>query len=94
MEYVKFNLLQVDSVKSIEGYWEWNNAYFIERDIYISESELTPRKIAKFLRESGYLSDYSKGRIRVDLHPEYCDWFIEILDKNTSEPIFALSTIH
>ena len=94
MDYIKFNLLSVDAIKEPEGYWAWDNAYFIERDICIQESEITPRKIAKMLRKWGYLTEQSKGKIKVDMHPETMSWFIEILDASNDKPILALSTIH
>lgn len=92
--YIKFSLLSIDAWRD-EGGWYWNNVHYLEREIYILESELTPRKIARMLRDKfGVLSEHSKGRIRIDMHPEYMDWFIEICAKGTGEPIFALSTIH
>ena len=94
MEHVKFKLLSIDAWRESEGGWSWNNYFLVEDGIYILESELTPRKIARMLRKWGYLSEYSKGRIHVDMCPEYSDWFIEIQDKDTGEPVFALSTIH
>jgi len=90
---VRLKLLSIDAWRDECG-WTWNNAFIIEDGIYMDEDLITPRKIARRLREWGYLSDYSRGRIRVDMHPEYDAWFIEILDKSTREPIFALSTIH
>lgn len=91
---IKFKLLSIDAWKGYEGYWQWNNAYTIEDDIYIEETEITPRKLCRLLRNMGVLSDQSKGLVRVDMHPEYCDYFIEFCDKRTGEPVFSLSTIH
>ena len=94
MEHVKFKLLSIDAWREPEGGWTWNNCFTLEDGIYILESELTPRKIARMLRQWGYLSEYSKGRIYVDMGREYMEWFIEIQNKATGEPVFALSTIH
>ena len=93
--YVNFTLLSIDAWRDTENGWYWNDCFRIESGIFFQESEITPRKVARFLRKAGYLSDWSKGRIRVDMHKEMIDgWLIEILDKSTDEPIFALSTIH
>ena len=92
---IKFKLLSIDAWREPEGGWTWNDAFTLEDGIFLDESRLTPRKIAAFLRRSGFLNEHSAGRIRVDMHPELCDgYLIEILAKATGEPVFALSTIH
>ena len=92
-EYIKFKLLSIDAWRDECG-WYWNNCFTLEEDIFIVKTEITPRKIAAMLRKWNYLSEYSKGQIRVDMHPEYCELFIEICDKGTGKPLLALSTIH
>jgi len=92
--YVNFTLLSIDAWRYDEG-WTWNASYKIEKGIFMHTDSITPRKICRFLRNSGFLSDSSKGRVAVDMHSEICDgYLIEILDKSTREPLFALSTIH
>lgn len=89
MDYIKFDLLSIDAWRYDYG-WTWNNAYYIERDIVIAETELTPRKLCRYLRNIGVLSDQSKGLVRVDMHPESMSYQIEFCDKRTGEPVFAL----
>ena len=91
IEYEKFNLVSIDAWKDPDTGWYWNNFFMVERDIYFSLDNITPRKIAKFLRKMGALTDHSKGRIIVDMS---CDECIEIQDKNTREPLFALTQLH
>jgi len=90
LDYSKFKLVSIDAWRDCDG-WSWNNWFEIEDDIYFSEDSLTPRKIAAFLRKMGVLTEQSKGQIRVDMS---CDECIEIQDKNTFEPIFALTQLH
>ena len=95
-DQIQFKLLQIDAWRDPEGGWYWNNCYTLADDIFIDEDALTPRRILRYLRTAGFLSDYSKGRIAIDGLPSpYIDGYcIEVLDKSTREPLFALSTIH
>ena len=79
-----YELFSIDAWRSECG-WDWNNMFSLDKDIYIGSDSITPRKIFKLLR-NGYLSDYSKGKVRLD--DTGFDLVIE--DKNTGEPIFAL----
>ena len=89
---IKFTLLSVDAWRDYAG-WHWNDCFAIENDIYIEESELTSRKILKLLR-SICLSEYSKGRVRVVEDMSTDGYIFEIQNKNTGEPLFALSSVH
>jgi hypothetical protein len=82
--YTKFNLLSVDAYR--DETWQWNAWYTLEEDIFISEPELTPRKVLAMLRKWGYLTDASKGRLSV----EDDGYNIVIQNKDTFEPIMAL----
>ena len=75
-----------DAVKDSETGWVWNESYVLYDDLVFCETELTPRKILKKLRKWGYLTPSSKGRVRVESYGE----LIEIQEKNTRRPIFAL----
>ena len=83
---LKLRLLSIDAWREFEGGWTWNQWYSLEEDIYMEETELTPRKIFKALRKWDYLSNESKGRVSLDDD----GYNIVIQDKNTYEPIFAL----
>lgn len=84
--YYKFELRVIDALRDSEGVWDWNDSYVIANDIVFCESALTPRRILKKLRDWGYLSPKSKGRVRVVDEGD----LIEIQEKSTGKPIFAL----
>lgn len=84
--YIKTELRGIDAWRDEDGGWTWNDSWVIEDGIYILESELTPRKILRYLRQWGYLTESSKGRVQVVNDGD----IIEILDKNTGEPLLAL----
>jgi hypothetical protein len=98
-EFIKVNLLSIEAWKNAENMWDWNNIAVIERNIFIREdSEIltSPRKAIRYFREYlGVLNENSKGKVKVDLGDHIVDGvLIEIQDKNTGEPLFALSSLH
>jgi len=88
----KFKLLQIDAWRE-EGQWTWNGNYPLEDGLFIDDSLLTTRGILKALREWGYLTEASKGKLTVEdvACGDYC---FEIQLRGTKEPILALSAIH
>jgi hypothetical protein len=82
--FTKFTLLSIDAYK--DDSWQWNAWYTLEDDIFINETELTPRKVLAMLRKWGFLTDASKGRLSV----EDDGYNIVIQDRKTFEPILAL----
>jgi hypothetical protein len=84
-ELIKFELLSIDAWRD-DCSWTWNAWYSIEKDIYIAESETTPRKVLAMLRKWGFLNEQSKGRLSIDDD----GYNIVIQDKNTFEPLLAL----
>lgn len=84
-DYRKFDLLSIEGWNSPNG-WTWNSWHTLESDIFILESELTPRKIFRFLRKAGYLNDYSKGRIML----EDDGYNLVIMLKSNMQPLLAL----
>ena len=84
-ELIKFELLSIDAWRDQEG-WQWNSWHRLEKDIFIAESELTPRKILKTLRKWNYLSTESKGRMAI----EDDGYNIVVENKDTGEPVLAL----
>jgi hypothetical protein len=94
--FIKLKLLSIDAWREPEGGWTWNDLRIVERDWYWSPESLKPRQLLRRLRKSGYLTDASKGRVRVEVVAD--DWhdgtLIEIQDKNTREPLLALSNLH
>lgn len=93
-EYTEFKLLSIDAWRDGECHWVWNDFYLIEEGIcFTDDSKVlkSSRELLKYLRDNlAVLSDYSKGKVRVVWD---CD-IIEIQEKNTGKPIFALSAIH
>jgi len=84
-ELIKYELLSVDAWRD-DCSWTWNAWYSLEKDIYIADSETTPRKLLSTLRKWGFLTAQSKGRLSIDDD----GYNLVIQDKNTLEPILAL----
>lgn len=88
---MKFRLLSIDAYPSAGG-WHWNDSHTLNPCIEFEQTELTPRKIARRLREMDYLSEASKGKIHFDfIYQE--PLLIEILLNNDNQPIFALQKV-
>lgn len=75
----------IDAVRH-DGVWVWNESFLLEGDIYWHEEGLTPRRILRQLRKWGYLTESSKGLVRVVDE----GGLIEIQDKGTGRPLLAL----
>jgi hypothetical protein len=86
MTLYKAELRSIDAWRDPDSGWIWNDSFFLEDGIYMEENQITSRKLLRNLRKWGYLSDYSKGRVRM---VDYCS-IIEIQLKNTGEPLLAL----
>ena len=92
-ESTKYRLVYIDGWRDYDGGWTWNQWYTVEDGVYLG-NDITARRLLKFMRQSGWLTEKSKGRVSIDWHNEMFEPFIEILDKNTGEPLFAFTTIH
>ena len=75
-------ILSIDAWRNEYG-WTWNAWYKVGEMDVIPE---TNRKILRAMRDTGHLSDYSKGRVTV----EDDGYNLVILDKRTREPLFAI----
>lgn len=80
---MKYTLVSIEAWRNSEGGWDWNNQYKLE-EVEI-DSNISSRKLCKWLRNNFYLNERSKGKVRVNNEYE----IIEILNKATNEPIFA-----
>ena len=78
-----YTLLSIDAWRYDDG-WTWNDIFRVEEDIYLSP-DVTPRRLFSFMRRNGWLTDYSKGRVRL----EDDGYNLVICDRNTGKPIFA-----
>ena len=78
-------ILSIDAWRYDDN-WTWNN-WFNIGDCNVPLAELdTNRKILKFMRDEGYLSEMSKGKVTVD-----DDQFnLVIINRRTLEPLFAI----
>ena len=82
---MKARILSIDAWRDNDG-WTWNN-WFNVGTFEAPESTLdSPRKLLAYMREAGYLSDASKGRVSI----EDDQYNVVICDRNTSEPLFAI----
>ena len=84
--YYRFELREVDAWQDPEGHWIWNESYTLADDLIFHETDFDPRKILKALRNWGYLSPASKGRVRVVDEGD----LIEIQERSTGRPLLAL----
>jgi hypothetical protein len=65
--------------------WTWNNWHAVGRYPF-AWLDLKPRALLRTMREAGYLSDASRGRVTV----EDDGYNVCVLDRRTREPLFAL----
>jgi len=96
-QYYNCKLLSIDAWRDECG-WYWNNAIAEEHGIYIGhDSRLldNTRRMLAWMREQGFLTEASKGKVTIDWHNEIIDGLlVEVCCKSTGEPIVALSSIH
>lgn len=87
-----YDVTSIEAMPDDFGGWTWNDQWR-EGQIEIEGEKLTTRKILRVLRDEGYLSEYSKGRVRVDWLESYMDEgsVCEIQHKDTYEPLFFIS---
>ena len=85
-----FEVVSIDAWRDPEGGWFWNNQYRCGAIEIASDDLSKPRKLLSTLRKAGILTAKSAGRVRVDYSgsdPET----IEIQNKNTGEPLVAIT---
>lgn len=79
-------VLSIDAWRD-DGGWTWNQWYTVGT---ITKEEFealtTNRKIIKWFRDNGFISEYSKGRVSIDND----GYNVVLQDKNTFEPLFAI----
>lgn len=79
----QFKILSIDAWRYDDG-WTWNN-WFHVGSIDATDCDNT-RKLLKKLRDEGFLSDYSKGKVVVS-----DDQFnLVISDRYNGKPLFAI----
>lgn len=87
-----YDVTTIEALPDDFGGWYWNDQWRAGQ-IEIGGGKLTTRKVLKALRDEGYLSEYSKGRVRIDWLESYMDEgsICEIQNKDTYRPIFFIS---
>jgi len=85
--YLKTDLLSIDAWRDPDG-WQWNNWRLLEAGIFWdADLPLTARRILRALRDWGYLSPASRGRLAV----EDDGYNYVVMARGTREPILALA---
>jgi hypothetical protein len=77
-------VLSIDAWRDGPG-WTWNNWYSVA-SAPLSLCDAKPRAILQWFRESGILSQYSRGRCAI----EDDGYNVVIVSRGTREPLFAL----
>jgi hypothetical protein len=86
----KYIIRNIDAWKEAEGGWTVNQSWNVG-ELEIADSDFTPRKVLKLLRDEGYLSDGSKGRVALDNMFGYPTTMV--VNKNTREYLFELELV-
>lgn len=86
---MKYQIVSIDAWREPFGGWTWNQSFDTGQRLEIEPDRATPRRVCRALREMGLLSDHSRGRVRVDDVNGMAE-IIEIQNKATGEPVFAL----
>ena len=88
-------ILSIDAWRDGDGGWTWNNHYKVgEISLEDFDKLTTNRRLLGYMRKHDYLSGRSQGLVRVDNPGCYDGVFIELQDRRTGEPLFAISSIH
>ena len=81
-----FNILSIDAWRE-DSSWTWNNWFLVGTITADEFQELnTNRKLIKYMRDNGYLSDYSKGKISIDDD----QYNIVFCDRKNGRPLYAI----
>ena len=79
------NILSIDAWR-FNGSWTWNAWYSAGKYTLPRDTLDSPRKVLRYMRSEGYLSEYSKGRVYLDDD----QYNVVICDRGTHEPLFAI----
>ena len=78
-------VLSIDAWRDPKCGWFWNNWFHVD-DVPAELVDMSPRRLLRAMRERGYLSNYSKGRMTV----EDDGYNVVILRKSDGMPEFAI----
>jgi hypothetical protein len=80
------NVLSIDAWRNCDNGWDWNNLHKVGR-IDVSVCDLQARALLKVMRDEGYLSAYSAGRVAV----EDDGYNVVIVRRSDNMPLFAIA---
>jgi hypothetical protein len=80
------NVLSIDAWRDCGNGWTWNNWHKVGR-IDVSVCDLPARALLKVMRDEGYLSAYSAGRVAV----EDDGYNVVIVRRSDNMPLFAIA---
>ena len=78
-------ILSIDAWRDPEG-WTWNNWFDVGTFDAPADTLDSPRKLLRYMRDQGYLSGASIGRVAI----EDDQYNVVILDRRTRKPLFAI----
>lgn len=78
-------ILSIDAWR-YDGGWNWNMWHDVGK-CDVSVCDLTPRKLLKYMRDNGYLSALSAGKVAIDDD----QYNVVIVNKSTREPLYAIA---
>lgn len=82
---VTYNVFSIDAVRDENG-WSWNDKFKMD-DFQVQLDDTTvsnSRKLLKLCREQGWLTEQSKGKVKVD-YVNGDNEIIEVINKNTCQ---------
>lgn len=80
-------ILSIDAWADGDGGWTWNNWFNVGSiPVEAITKNWTTRKIIKWFRDNGYLSDNSQGEIAIDDD----QYNIVILERSNRRPLYAI----
>jgi hypothetical protein len=80
----KYRILSIDAWRECEGY-TWNNWHKVG-DIDKDAIHWNARKLLKYFRDNGFLTDKSAGKCAIDDD----QYNIVIIERSTRRPLFAI----
>ena len=90
-EYYTSVLLSVEAHRDSTGEWQKFSLTQVASKLILAESHLTPRKVTMLVRELGYITDSSKGLIKViELERNENYVAFKLTDKGSKRPMYTL----
>lgn len=80
---MKTQVYSIDAWRDPDGGWTWNQWFAVGKQEL--PDRVTTRQLLKHARDAGYLTDYPKGRVKVDDD----GYNLTICDRGTGEPLIA-----